>query len=926
MSEVKVRLTIDGKDFNLGVTDAQKKLSELGKSGAVSAGQTAAAYRQLPAQLTDVATQLAGGANPMLVLLQQGGQVKDSFGGLVPAVRALSTVFTPLRLAVGGVGAALGVVALAAYQGRSEAAELTRSLTLTGNAAGMTSAKYAGMVRSIAAGSQVSVGAARELLAANVASGTFGVRSIDSVTSAMARLQRISGASTDEVVADFAGMSKGVAAWAAERNRTYGFLTLEQYRYIKSLEQSGQAEAAMVATAGALDKALADREPKLGTLQRLWKSLGETISEVTAAMKNVAAPETADDGIKAYEDRLRYMHDGPQKDRELRDLASLKAAVAADKRGAARAAAEAAVAAADDKAAIADDASGRTAARTNALADLGLARARNRSAQRLELLAQERQRTETEYELGLSGYEAYVQARQSLAVRELQAKLQQIDDEIAAEKRRDVGKDPAALSAQQAKLVALEGKRSAAAFDTARSLQADRSAQAKLEQDQLVANLMAYRDSWLAARDAIASAASAVEAAQSSNITASTALIRDPAAQATAQTAEQIRQLRVQAERQVHPWRLAVANTADPAQAAALQAQIDSLMSELETGVTLQNSALAETLKPGWQKMVEGWGDATQQMRESYDRFTTGIVQMGEDAFVRLATEGKLSAKELSSFIASEIARSLYRKSVGGQVGGFVDALLKGNLQSFLGGAGKVAGGGISLGGVRAAGSAGSGLYGLGSAKLGDSAGASLQAVSDSATQSAAALAAQSLAVQDSGVAQQLLTGVTRAAQSVEMTSAAEKAAADAIVVGGLKAVGEAAVETAIALKLAKSIVGGGSSIASAQGNVFGAGTGLHAFVNTVVNRPTTFAFASGIGLMGEDGPEAIMPLRRLPSGRLGVESTGAAAGPQISFTGGAIHIDARSDQAQVAQLVARAQQQERKRFYAELKSQGVMR
>ena len=40
-------------------------------------------------------------------------------------------------------------------------------------------------------------------------------------------------------------------------------------------------------------------------------------------------------------------------------------------------------------------------------------------------------------------------------------------------------------------------------------------------------------------------------------------------------------------------------------------------------------------------------------------------------------------------------------------------------------------------------------------------------------------------------------------------------------------------------------------------------------------HRPTFFPFAGGIGLMGEAGPEAIMPLRRLSSGRLGVEAGG---------------------------------------------------
>ncbi|OFJ47655.1 hypothetical protein BA896_000160 [Janthinobacterium lividum] len=48
----------------------------------VSSGQTTAALRQMPAQLTDIFTSLAGGQNPLLVLIQQGGQIKDAFGGI----------------------------------------------------------------------------------------------------------------------------------------------------------------------------------------------------------------------------------------------------------------------------------------------------------------------------------------------------------------------------------------------------------------------------------------------------------------------------------------------------------------------------------------------------------------------------------------------------------------------------------------------------------------------------------------------------------------------------------------------------------------------------------------------------------------------------------------------------------------------------
>lgn len=66
----------------------------------------------------------------------------------------------------------------------------------------------------------------------------------------------------------------------------------------------------------------------------------------------------------------------------------------------------------------------------------------------------------------------------------------------------------------------------------------------------------------------------------------------------------------------------------------------------------------------------------------------------------------------------------------------------------------------------------------------------------------------------------------------------------------------------------------------SAKGNVFGSGIQAFAkggtFTNSIVNSPTLFKFAKGTGIMGEAGPEAIMPLRRNASGQLGVVSAGS--------------------------------------------------
>ena len=85
-----------------------------------------------------------------------------------------------------------------------------------------------------------------------------------------------------------------------------------------------------------------------------------------------------------------------------------------------------------------------------------------------------------------------------------------------------------------------------------------------------------------------------------------------------------------------------------------------------------------------------------------------------------------------------------------------------------------------------------------------------------------------------------------------------------------------------MAQEAAASIMSGGGNIlstifGSAQGNIFDNGRLIPLAHGGIVIRPTFFPMANGMGLMGEAGPEAIMPLKRLANGNLGVQTDSAA-------------------------------------------------
>ncbi len=92
------------------------------------------------------------------------------------------------------------------------------------------------------------------------------------------------------------------------------------------------------------------------------------------------------------------------------------------------------------------------------------------------------------------------------------------------------------------------------------------------------------------------------------------------------------------------------------------------------------------------------------------------------------------------------------------------------------------------------------------------------------------------------------------------------------------------------------------------QGGAFSAGR-VRAFAKGgVVSGPTTFPMRGGAGLMGEAGPEAIMPLSRGADGRLGVKAEAGRGAPQVTINIATPDAESfRRNQSQVAASIARA-------------------
>ncbi|STI86951.1 Minor tail protein precursor H [Escherichia coli] len=116
-----VRVSQSFKKQAAAVEQGLSRQALAAQKAGISVGQYKAAMRTLPMQFTDVTTQLAGGQNPWLILLQQGGQIKDSFGGMIPMFRGLAGAVSLPAVGIGALAAATGVLAYAWYPGRRHA-------------------------------------------------------------------------------------------------------------------------------------------------------------------------------------------------------------------------------------------------------------------------------------------------------------------------------------------------------------------------------------------------------------------------------------------------------------------------------------------------------------------------------------------------------------------------------------------------------------------------------------------------------------------------------------------------------------------------------------------------------------------------------------------------------------------------------------
>ena len=271
------------------------------QAATISAKQHAQAMRMLPMQITDVVTSLASGMPVWMVAIQQGGQIRDSFGGIGPAMRAVAGAVSPVVIGLGAVAAVGGTLVAAYAAGSAESARLANALVLSGNAAGATYGQLNTLAAGVAevTGTQTQAAAALEAMAG---SGKIASAQMGAIATAAVAMSNATGRAITDIVAEFVKLADEPAKASAALNEQYNYLTASVYEQIRALEEQGDKTAAAKLAQDTYAQAVKERAAEvgenLGALQKAWNGLATAAGSAWSAMLNIGRTDSLEEQLQ----------------------------------------------------------------------------------------------------------------------------------------------------------------------------------------------------------------------------------------------------------------------------------------------------------------------------------------------------------------------------------------------------------------------------------------------------------------------------------------------------------------------------------------------------------------------------------------------------------------------------------------------------
>ena len=262
---------------------AMNKQAKATNVAGLSVGEYKNAMRMLPAQITDVVTSLASGMPVWLVAVQQGGQIKDSFGGVGNTFKVLLSYLNPVTVGMTAMGIALAGMAKAGYDSYRYITDMQNALIETGGFAAATAADLDAIATKIADTSNATIGSVRDIATELAKSGKYTQDQIRIITRATAEWSAATGRATSDIISDFSKIAGDPVKGLAKLNEQYNFLEKGQLTYINVIAKTrGETEAVTEATklfADVMEERMSKIAGTATPLEKMWNDIKKWSSD-----------------------------------------------------------------------------------------------------------------------------------------------------------------------------------------------------------------------------------------------------------------------------------------------------------------------------------------------------------------------------------------------------------------------------------------------------------------------------------------------------------------------------------------------------------------------------------------------------------------------------------------------------------------------
>ncbi|MDU3913792.1 phage tail tape measure protein [Kluyvera ascorbata] len=266
-----------------------KEQEKAWQSGATSAGQYRNAMRMLPAQLTDIATQLAGGQSPFLILLQQGGQIKDQFGSVQGAlsgvgeyIRSMTGMISPTTIALGGLIGTIGLLAAAAYSSSEQFDQVARSVIMMGGAGFSSMQQLNQAAEEVAGRTNTSISSTVDTLVSLNDTGKYTASQMKQIATSITLMGK-AGSDTKAAMSDFGKIVSDPVKGLASLNEHLGFVDEAMMKHIIQLRKQKGEEAAVAEAiqlyADVMGKRAEETNKATDNIGRVWDTLKKSASD-----------------------------------------------------------------------------------------------------------------------------------------------------------------------------------------------------------------------------------------------------------------------------------------------------------------------------------------------------------------------------------------------------------------------------------------------------------------------------------------------------------------------------------------------------------------------------------------------------------------------------------------------------------------------